>query len=86
MARSNDLAWKTIEQIASTASTFLNPVLAGNAGIWNPRIDCPWRSAATARVTAVVVFPDPPFSLTTATILVTLGTSSAALLSRQQST
>jgi len=38
MARSNDLAWKTIDQITSAARAFLNPVLAGNAGTWNPRI------------------------------------------------
>jgi hypothetical protein len=38
MARSNDLAWKTIDQITSAARAFLNPVLAGNAETWNPRI------------------------------------------------
>ncbi len=31
LARSNDLAWKTIEQITSAASAFLNAVLVGNA-------------------------------------------------------
>jgi len=36
MARSNDLAWTTIEQLTSAAGAFLNPVLAGSAGIWNP--------------------------------------------------
>ncbi len=36
MARSNDLAWTTIEQLTSAAGAFLNAVLAGSAGIWNP--------------------------------------------------
>ena len=36
MARSNDLAWTIIEQLTSAAGAFLNPVLAGSAGVWNP--------------------------------------------------
>jgi Nucleotidyl transferase AbiEii toxin, Type IV TA system len=36
MARSNDLAWATLQQVTNAASAFLNPVLAGNAGIWTP--------------------------------------------------
>lgn len=36
MARENELAWSTLEQLTVVASTFLNPVLAGRNGAWNP--------------------------------------------------
>jgi hypothetical protein len=36
MARSNELAWATLEQVTNAAKTFLNPALAGIPGIWSP--------------------------------------------------
>ena len=39
MARENELAWTTLEQLTAAVGTFLNPVLAGNGGIWRP---APW--------------------------------------------
>jgi hypothetical protein len=36
MARENDLAWTTLEQLTTTVTAFLNPVLAGRGGIWRP--------------------------------------------------
>jgi hypothetical protein len=36
MARENALAWTTLEQVATGAKAFLNPVLAGAEGIWVP--------------------------------------------------
>jgi hypothetical protein len=36
MARENDLAWATIEQLTTAVTEFLNPVLAGRHGTWHP--------------------------------------------------
>ena len=36
MARDNDLAWLTLEQLTPVVATFLNPVLAGRDGVWHP--------------------------------------------------
>jgi hypothetical protein len=36
MARENELAWPTLEQLTTVVSTFLNPVLAGGTGVWYP--------------------------------------------------
>jgi len=36
MARENELPWTTLEQVATAAGTFLNPVLAGKGGVWRP--------------------------------------------------
>jgi hypothetical protein len=36
MARENELAWPTLEQLTTVVSTFLNPVLAGSGGVWHP--------------------------------------------------
>jgi len=36
MARENALAWTTLDQVATAARTFLNPVLAGGEGVWLP--------------------------------------------------
>lgn len=36
MARENELAWTTLEQLTEAVSAFLNPVLAGSSGIWLP--------------------------------------------------
>jgi hypothetical protein len=36
MARENELAWTTLEQLTTAATKFLNPVLAGNGGRWHP--------------------------------------------------
>jgi hypothetical protein len=36
MARENELAWSTIEQLTAVVAEFLNPVLAGRHGTWHP--------------------------------------------------
>lgn len=36
MARENDLAWPTLEQLTSVVAIFLNPVLSGSAHVWHP--------------------------------------------------
>lgn len=36
MARENELAWPTLEQLTVVVATFLNPVLAGGSGVWHP--------------------------------------------------
>ncbi len=36
MARENALPWPTLDNVFERASTFLNPVLAGSSGTWNP--------------------------------------------------
>jgi hypothetical protein len=36
MARENELAWMTLEQLTAAVVAFLNPVLAGNGGVWRP--------------------------------------------------
>ena len=36
MARENELAWTTLEQLIAAVVAFLNPVLAGNGGVWRP--------------------------------------------------
>lgn len=36
MARENELAWPTLEQLTAVVAAFLNPVLAGGSGVWHP--------------------------------------------------
>lgn len=36
MARENELAWATLDQLTTVVATFLNPILAGGSGVWNP--------------------------------------------------
>jgi predicted nucleotidyltransferase component of viral defense system len=36
IVRENDLTWKTLEQLAGVVRAFLNPVLIGVGGKWNP--------------------------------------------------
>ncbi len=36
MARENELAWPTLEQLTVVVATFLNPLLAGGTGVWHP--------------------------------------------------
>jgi len=36
MARENELAWTTLEQLSTAVSGFINPVLAGRSGVWHP--------------------------------------------------
>jgi hypothetical protein len=36
MARENELAWPTLEELTTAVSTFMNPILAGASGAWNP--------------------------------------------------
>jgi hypothetical protein len=36
MAQENELVWPTLEQVTTAAATFLNPILAGGSGDWNP--------------------------------------------------
>jgi predicted nucleotidyltransferase component of viral defense system len=36
MARENSLPWLTLDDVFQKASTFLNPILAGITGTWNP--------------------------------------------------
>jgi hypothetical protein len=36
MARDNELAWSTLEQLTAAVAAFLNPVLAGGPGVWQP--------------------------------------------------
>jgi hypothetical protein len=36
LARENDLAWTTLEELTVAVGAFLNPVLAGKNGIWRP--------------------------------------------------
>jgi hypothetical protein len=36
MARDNELAWTTLEQLSTAVTEFLNPALAGEVGIWRP--------------------------------------------------
>jgi hypothetical protein len=36
MARENELAWPTLDQLTTVVSAFLNPVLAGGTGVWHP--------------------------------------------------
>ncbi len=45
MARENALAWATLDQVTTAVGTFLNPVLAGEAGVWLPA-DWIWDSSA----------------------------------------
>jgi len=42
MARSNDLRWHTLSEVHGAVSGFLNPVLAGLAGSWDPA-EWDWR-------------------------------------------
>jgi hypothetical protein len=37
LARENELAWTTIEELTVAIGAFLNPVLAGQNGTWRPR-------------------------------------------------
>jgi hypothetical protein len=36
MARENELAWATLEELTIAVGAFLNPVLAGSRGVWQP--------------------------------------------------
>lgn len=36
IARENELAWPTLEQVTEVVVRFLNPVLAGGNGVWHP--------------------------------------------------
>lgn len=36
MARENELAWPTLEELIAAVEAFLNPVLAGRGGVWQP--------------------------------------------------
>ena len=36
MARENELAWTTLEQLSTAVSGFINPVLVGRSGVWHP--------------------------------------------------
>jgi hypothetical protein len=36
MARQNELAWPTLEQLTAVVAAFLNPVLARGSGVWHP--------------------------------------------------
>jgi hypothetical protein len=36
LARENELAWKTLEELIVAVGAFLNPVLAGDYGVWQP--------------------------------------------------
>lgn len=36
MARENELAWPTLERLTAVVTAFLNPVLSGGSGVWNP--------------------------------------------------
>lgn len=36
MARENELAWATLEQLTTAVTKFLDPVLAGRTGTWHP--------------------------------------------------
>ncbi|MEP7246105.1 MAG: nucleotidyl transferase AbiEii/AbiGii toxin family protein [Gammaproteobacteria bacterium] len=49
MARENELAWTTLEQLTAAVGTFLDPVLAGNGGIWRPAAWA-WDSALLATI------------------------------------
>ncbi len=36
MARENELAWPTLDQLTTVVAGFLNPLLAGGNGVWRP--------------------------------------------------
>lgn len=36
MAQQNGLPWKTLAEVTGAVAAFLDPVLAGNDGVWNP--------------------------------------------------
>jgi len=36
LARENELAWTTLEDLTVAVGAFLNPVLAGKSGTWRP--------------------------------------------------
>lgn len=36
MARDNELAWPTLQELTFAVATFMNPILAGASGAWNP--------------------------------------------------
>ncbi len=36
LARDNELAWRTLDQLTAAVAAFLNPVLAGKSGSWRP--------------------------------------------------
>ncbi len=36
MARENELAWPTLEELTIAVAAFMNPILAGGSGAWNP--------------------------------------------------
>jgi hypothetical protein len=37
LARENELAWTTLEELTTAVAAFINPVLAGRGGTWRPR-------------------------------------------------
>jgi hypothetical protein len=37
LARKNELAWTTLEELTTAVAAFINPVLAGRGGTWHPR-------------------------------------------------
>jgi hypothetical protein len=36
MARENDLAWTTLDELTAAVAGFLNPILVGKDGVWHP--------------------------------------------------
>ncbi len=36
MARENELAWPTLQELTTAVATFMNPILGGARGAWNP--------------------------------------------------
>ena len=36
MVRENELVWATLEELTTAVAAFLNPVLAGSGGVWQP--------------------------------------------------
>jgi hypothetical protein len=36
LARENELAWMTLEELTTAVAAFINPVLAGKHGTWRP--------------------------------------------------
>jgi hypothetical protein len=38
MAQQNALPWKTLVAVTAAVAAFLDPVLAGDDGVWNPQL------------------------------------------------
>jgi hypothetical protein len=36
LAKENELAWTTLEELTTAVAGFINPVLAGKSGTWRP--------------------------------------------------